>query len=67
MTITTTTKIIHLCSIKCDTSLKSQDRGDLKSDDNGGDLESDDDDNIDDDVDKSDDNNNNNIKKYKYL
>ena len=33
MITTTTTKIINLCSIKCDTSLESQDRGDLESND----------------------------------
>ena len=32
-TTTTTTKIINLCSIKCDTLLESQDQGDLESND----------------------------------
>jgi hypothetical protein len=32
-TTTTTTKIINFCSIKCDTLLESQDRGDLESND----------------------------------
>ena len=57
--MTTTTKMINLCSIKCDTSLESQDQGD---------LESDDDDNIDDDNDNVDDIiNNNSNKNHKSL
>ena len=49
---TTTTKIINLFSIKCDTSLKSQDQRDLESDDDN------DNDNDDDDKDINDNNNN---------
>ena len=54
-TTTTMTKIINFCSKKCDTSLESQDCGDLESDvDNN------------DDVDDNDDNNNKNHKFLKY-
>ena len=48
------TKIIHLCGIKCDTSVESQDWLDLESDN------IDDSNNNDDDDDNDDDNNNNN-------
>ena len=36
-TTTTMTKIINLCSTKCDTSLESQNQRDLESDDDGDD------------------------------
>ena len=43
ITTTTMTKIINLCSIKCDTSLESQDRGDLEFDDDDNDDDNEDD------------------------
>ena len=56
MTTTTTimTKIINLCSIKCDTWLESQDQRDLKSDNDNSNN-----DDVNDDID----NDNNNIHK----
>ena len=54
----TTTKIINLCSIKCDTSLESQDQRDLESED--GDNNDDDDNDINDNV-----HNNNDKNQYK--
>ena len=44
MITTTTTKIINLWSIKCDTSLESQDWGHLEYDDDDSDNDGDDDD-----------------------
>ena len=37
ITITTMTKIINLCRIKCDSSLESQDKKNLESDDDNND------------------------------
>ena len=59
MTTTTTTKFINLCSFKCDTSLESQDRGDLEYDDGDSDNDGDDDD--------DNDNDDNNHKNHKSL
>ena len=49
-------KIVNLCSIKCDTFLESQDKKNLKSDDNDDDND-----------DKNDNNNNNSNKNLKSL
>ena len=59
MTTTTITKIINLCSIKCDTLLKSQDNGELEYDD--------DDDNDNNNNNKYNKYNNNNVKNNKSL